>query len=812
MNDVLFDQMSQLSLSPSRSRMRMTPTPWTRLQMPTTEWCDLKVVETPNLNVLNMMLDMNRDDPSVRSSLTRMQNYENMMRSNGGSMEVVYRQNDYSEDSDGGYMGAKKIGRSYTNSALQRFPSKIINTMYKRTNVEVDIKSSYSSMLSQAFRHLDLPALESYVDDSDGIYRGFHRTLGMDKHKVKKMVNSIICSFPDTPGDYGIGFGDIDLLRSISEHPFVTGFKADLHKMASDLERTYPGFYDVCKKHGDRNGNSKVAGLAFSYLASDMEHSVMRTIISNYYQEGPIENLVWRFDGILIPESKIIGRSWEQECSMLSNLVLDKLGIRVSFKIKSLQENSLGISIPTEELQDVSGYNRWKREHENIWCRIKNPPGYLMKLSGRNNYVHINDVGFKHNTMEQSPDFIKQWKADPTKRSFEAKTFMPPPMICPSNMFNTYGGIEASFLPENAHPVSLDIYMKHVDNLVGNLHQNHPENVEYFHNWIAHLIQKPGEKTRTMIHIRSTPGVGKDLFAIILEKVIGEPLVHRTGILSQVMGKSSVHQEGKILMVISELSYTDSAPHMETFKDHITSARLSVNAKYISEYSTVSCTNWLTFSNNFGAMPVSVDDRRMVVFTANGAHSNKSEYFDPLIEFMNDISNIRAIYDFYMQRDISGFNPVEDRPITEGHKQMAQGSSMNPVIPFLKKAIPVWKSNAVAFASRDYTLLDGEILRISSSILMGDFQIYVQENAFKNLDSKHKVVCFGYKCLQEFNAQSEKFVSEHVTTLFENTKSHGNRFWKIDLPGFQRFIEHTFSDIMGDDDDDDSGYAHGFHP
>lgn len=807
---------SQLSVSsPTRSRMRMTPTPWTRLNSVTPEWPVLKVIEKPSLAILRMMLDMNRDDPTVASSATRMEQYENFMKNADGSMEVSYRQNDYSIDATTDYCGVKKIGRAYTNSALQRFPAKVVNTLFKRTHVEIDITSSYSSMLSQAFRHLSLPALTSYVEDSDSIYQGFNRDLGMSRDQVKKMINAMICSYPDVPGDYGLGFGNVDLLRDVVDHPFVYAMKKDLEKMGQDLQQSYPGFYDLCVKHGESNGNKRAEGLGFCFLASDMEHSVMRIVIENYYPVGPIEDLVWRFDGILLPESLIGNRSWEEESSSISNMIMDKIGIRTSFRIKSLQENSLGISISPSELMDTSGYGKWKKEFEKRWLILENPSCYLLKLSGRNNYMMNNDQGFKHNTGGNSPVFIKQWKDDPNRRKFEARTFMPPPMICPPNMFNTYNGIEADFIPENVVHVNIDIWLRHLDILVGNLYQDQCANSDYVHKWIAHVLQKPGEKTRTMIHIRSTPGVGKDVAGTILERMIGSSLVHRAGVLSDICGKSSVHQEGKILVIVSELSYSDSSPLMEKLKDIITSPSLKVNAKYIAEYSTVSCVNLITFSNSFGAMPVSADDRRMVVFTANGAHANKSAYFGPLLEFMKDQANIRALRDYYMGLDISGFDPVEHRPITEGYKEMVQNSTTNPMIGFFKKAIPIWMMNTSIANNNDYKKLPGDLLRIRVGLLWDDFTLHAQECGFKNLDSKNKLVQFGSKMMGELNGMTEKFLTAPNRKMIDAVKTNNVRFYKIDLAGWERFMESIFNenDVDGEEDEmGGSGYARGFVP
>jgi len=797
--DMPTGMMLSPSSSPLRRRPRMDRFTWNRLIFHDDRhtYTNLKIVETPSVPILRMMLDMNGDDPDVRRSRESMERYLSLSGSCATTAE--YEQKDYSDHGVVEYGGCVKIGRAYSKSYLQHMPSKLLNTVYKNTHVELDMRGSFSTMLFSAFKHLEIPAIEAYANDPDGIYDGMRREYGIGRDKVKKIVNSMICGHPSIPSDYGVGFSDMDLLRGLGECAFIGGLKKDLAAISAAIQEDYTGFYKFCSSYNRAKNTDRVSGVAMSFLASDMEHAVMRFVIKKLYGDSA-ENVVWKFDGVLIHQEKIGGRTWADFERFVSNCVMEELGIRVVFKVKSLQENSLGISLSQQELADATGYAAWKVKFERSFFRLMDPPVFC-QLFDDGVMLELNDSQFKHNTLEQPQEYLTTWKVDKSKRLYERKDFAPPPLVSKSNSYNMYRGLAAELLPSNDEPRDISIYKRHVDILMGNVNGDKPSLSEYFHKLIAQKIQKPGLKWRVMPFIRSTQGVGKDVWAAFISKIFGYNYVHKACAVGDVMGKSSAHQEGKLLVVFSEMSYADTSLHMEDLKDAITADYVVVKKKYVNEYKIRQTTDFIGFSNNFGAIQVDQGERRLFVVTSSGLYANDHEYFTPLLEWMGKQENQRAVYDFYMDMDVENFDSSAARPVTEDHKEMAC-SNRTTLDNFLMVSIPSWIRYAREVEGQDYQISEHGILRIKASIILDCFMQYAQEIKIQKCENKASMTQFIHRQMKELNAKTEKYLQPGSKEMLWNLKSNGVRYKRIDYVAWERYKESLSEDVDDVPDDE----------
>lgn len=805
-NDIDSAEMlrSSSSSSPPRQRVRLNRFVWDRFvnAETATTYKKLRVTERPSVALVRMMLEMNGDDQDVARNRGALERYAEYVR--GGENKIEYEQKSYDNVEVNGYHGVRKIGRAYTKCFSQQMPSKLLNTMYKGTHVELDIRSSYSTMLYQAFKHLEIPAMRAYVESPDDVYDGMRRHYNLKKDQTKKLINGMICGYPDIPSDYGLGFGDMDLIRDVGECSFVDALKLDLGKIKGALELEYPGFYAFCDKYAKMKSDTTgdhTAGVAMSFMAADMEQSVMRHVIKKLYGDD-VKDTVWRFDGILIHQSLIGSSSWGDFEETMTEYIQDKMGIEVQFKTKSLAENSLGISLSPQELGDKIGYGAWKSNFEKRFFRLSNPPVFCQVLNN-GSILDLNESQFKHNTSEMHPEYIKAWRSDIDKRMYECKDFAPPPCTPLRDSFNMYRGLEAELWPANDREVSIDPYLRHVDVLMGNVNRDKDHLSAYFHKLIAQKIQKPGQKWRVMPFIRSTQGVGKDLWADFMSKIFGFDYVHKACAVGDVMGKSSAHQEGRLLVIFSEMSYGDTSIHMEELKNAITSEYVVVKKKYVNEYKIRQTADFIGFSNNFGAIQVDQGERRLFVVTASGLFANDHDYFAPLLEWMDQQENQRAVYDYYMAIDVEGFDSSAERPITEDHKEMAS-SNRTTLDMFLSKAIKMWKG----FASYDhdgvYKYSDCGILRVTTNVFLNDFCAYAQELKINKAENKSSMMHFVSRQVKELNAKTEKYLQPGSKTLIYDYKSHGIRYKVIDYIAWERY-KNSWSDDAQEDGENGQG-------
>ena len=792
---VRFDRVDDDRTTMLAFKKQKTDFMWRRLQKSSPAFKPLTVKEKSDMVLLKMMMDMNRDDPAVAASMTEMDSlYTSMIRGHG-ERNVRYGQVTLGGDAKQlGYEGATEVGRAFTSSVLPRFKRRITNTLFKQTHVEIDIKCSYPTMLAKAFEGAGLTALKVYADDPNGVYDGFAKE-GVRRELVKEMVLKTVCSYPRKLPSFGVDFSEVEACRVFDGHKFVEGLWEDLGKMSAYMKEHYGPFFSMVVAHGVAKGKAGDTsdGVAFSYIAQDMEHSVMRCVIDKLYGSEP-EDMVWLFDGILARHAVMEGKPNDEFCADLSRCVKEKLGLDVKFGIKDLHGNSLPISIGNQEMRELSGYGAWKAGFEKRWFRLTNPPVYCMILPDGTVLDH-NDTQFKHNTMEENQDMIKTWKADPHKRMFVCKDFAPPPVVKISNSYNTWPGFAAEKLPEAEEGYDLGPYLRHVKMLMG----NKDEYADYFNKLMALKFQFPGSGWRVMPFIRSTPGVGKDVWFDFISRIMGSALTCKLTRVGDLMDKSSHLMESKLAICFSEAEFSDSSRHMDALKDAITSDKLTVKKKYVNEYVIRSCAVFIAFSNNFGAFNVPVDDRRFFCVTADGSFANNPDYHRPLIEYLDKEETAAAVFKYYMELDVSDFDPSGERPVTETFKEMAT-STLSLFDIMLKKGFHIWLANARCCPADGLRVENENVLRVPVKIIWQDFQQVALDAKVNKADSMNAMSQFGTRLMSESAERIQRFKSiDSWDKAIQDYKSHGKRFKKFDIMAVQRYI----TEMLGGEDDDE---------
>lgn len=751
----------------------------------------MKLKEKPRLSILRMMMDMNRDDEDVARSLRKLEEYETEMNECRGERDVLYEQKVVVGD-DLCYGGARKLGRAYTRSLLNWFPRKIVNTLYKASHVELDMVNAQPTMLYNAFAsHLDIDALGCYVRDPEAIRDGFRREFRMSKKDVKVAINAVIASHPKTVWDFGLD-GDMDKVRVFAEHPFVRGLKDDLDRMAKTMRELYPEFMDAMHERAREQGKlDRVDGLAFTYLAADMEHCVMRRVIEWL---GADNDMVWYFDGVIIPEKLLAGKTFQVFTREVSNHVQEAMGMEVSFHIKSLQENSLAWSMPLEEVVHCDEYNVWKHTFEKSWARLTTPPKFM--LFAGEGYHLLDRMGFNHVTMAEKPEFIKRWLADPSKRQYIGIEFAPPPLVSRAGHFNTWLG----FAAEEMEPIDdadevmrrCELYQWHVQLLMGDDSQY----TDYFHKLMAYKIQNPGYNWGVMPFIRSTQGVGKDQWFKFISYIVGTKYCLSVTNISDVMGRNSGLIENKLFVSFSEVAYDDSKRHEEDLKKLITDNRMVVERKYVPQYENRMTSCLLAFSNNYGALRISADERRFFCVTASGLYANVPAYHRPFHEYINEPKNQRAVYQWLRDYPLGDFNPMNDRPITNTFVEMAEATK--PVMDsFMMERFDNYVQAARMHSDFDLAMVGDGLLKMSASHLWDEFGSFIAELKIASFDSRSKIEKFGARQLAELKSRLERHQVIQGRKVVENPRSKNCRFWVFDIQAMKNYL----SFLKNQDDD-----------
>lgn len=737
--------------APSSNRQRQTYL-WTRFTNARETQKNIVLHEKPNRAILKILLDMNGDMPEIKDSRDMLVKYLKMANDFAGDVKATYTQNDYSEFAPPSYKGSVKLGRSYPKLAACYMPSIVANTMWKMTHVELDIKASFPTMLVSIFRNLDLPFLSQYSRDSTLIVNEASRSLGLGKADIKKIVNAAICAYPTYAKDLGVSGLEQDQLDEIRHHRFFVDLDKDLKSIAEFVEEHYPDFMEMvknkCKADKKGRGLKHVVGVALSYFAGDAENLVMRRVLRYLKRLDPelYDDMVWKFDGLLVNEEKL-GNALES-LEDLSTYVLNKTGITVQFAKKPPQ-NVIQLCVAPQELDMLSRYDRWKTGFENEYALFKKPAGYVRMWP--EGVQHLTKGEFDIMVAVEDQEMIKRWKADPDRRTFIGQSFSPPPLPLEEGYYNTWKGFDAERIPEPEEPVDLKPYMDHVSLLMG----GDEAAIDYMHKLLAFKFQNPGELWRVMVFIRSPQGVGKDIWLDFLFSVVGKQYGVRLSKVGDLAGQYNSLMENKLFVGFSEMDPKDCYENMDSLKDMITCERVSIKKKYVASYDTNNSACFIGFSNNFNAIKVTADDRRVFSVTASGRYANKPEYHLPLIAFLKRQDVKRAVFDYYMNLDIGDFNPSGDRPVTETMLDM-RDDSLGAGDVFVKSHFHLWLRQARGRFD-GISLIEDGYMKIPVRTVYDHFAVMANDMKYQDTDSKRKMDKMAKKVLTEVASRVEGF-------------------------------------------------------
>ena len=294
---------------------------------------------------------------------------------------------------------------------------------------------------------------------------------------------------------------------------------------------------------------------------------------------------------------------------------------------------------------------------------------------------------FKYNRRTDSFDpvdsqFINRWMHDTTTPVYKTMNFYPNIKECPDDVFNMWTDLPIKSIPLDSDADTSLLY-EHLNMLLFN-----KENVDWFLNWLAHIVQFPHIKTQVCpVLYDPINGTGKSMVAEkYLEKIIGIYKMIVTCRTNDVFG-TYTNTQGKLLCVFNEARGKDTYELHDIIKDSITCEHMMMNQKYISAVQIKDYMNYIITSNNLNSVKIEDSDRRFMVIKTNSAKRGDVEYFKRLLIDLNDVVIMRKFYEELMARDLSNFSASLDRPKSEIMELMKEDN-----VDFIIEFVKYWKA------------------------------------------------------------------------------------------------------------------------
>lgn len=596
----------------------------------------------------------------------------------------------------------KEYGRLFPkgNGSFCFMRKKLRNTIMNGEYLDFDLHNCHVSILVDILRNHfpdeDWSSLEAIRDRREELCAHYH----VPKQHWCSMLNG---KRADLPGDN-----------------FIDGLKICIKRARFFIIQRNPQLYKQVKSKLSAEDMWNVDGKFMSAYLSEIETRLISDLVELCFREtdllkykGKSAVYSYEFDGFkLLKQNVEAFGGVDVLLETLNGRIREKWGFaNVTMVCKPMEEGydiEEYLKEAREELANEEEEHLKKRaktgeaekeEHDEVYLetkrdfedttseefhfKLKNPFSFVRVRKGViQPFMRARLLDFYENHPVKG--FIRQWVADSSILTYETMDMLPPPLICSPDIFNLYGGlaIERDTMNVNLMDLSaeelesakrgVELILDHMRNQVG----GEEVAVKYLLDWVALKIQQPGRRADVGLVFISDQGSGKNtLWDYIGETLLGQQYYYLSCESSRLFSRFSEGLRNKLLIVFNEVSAKQTVEHSETLKSRITDATVDYECKGVQPVTLRNCANWVFLSNKQYVVKVEATDRRYAFFHSVNDHCNDREnYFIPLLKAMKDPVVNKMLYNILMERDVTKFDPVGDRPLTQAYRDAKQQS------------------------------------------------------------------------------------------------------------------------------------------
>jgi hypothetical protein len=192
---------------------------------------------------------------------------------------------------------------------------------------------------------------------------------------------------------------------------------------------------------------------------------------------------------------------------------------------------------------------------------------------------------------------------------------------------------------------------------------------KWFLDWLAYPIQNPGAKMKSCALFHGRQGTGKTILGEIVSRIYGENAhtVDDAKLLSQ-FNTWARHRQ----FICGDEIGVKVRKAADLMKGFITRELVSINSKFVQEYTIRDCMNYYFTSNHPDAAYLEEDDRRHFVIKVPDTPKPQA-FYDRLGKFLEG-DGPAWVMRFLLDRDLKEFNPDARPPLTAAKAAMIDTS------------------------------------------------------------------------------------------------------------------------------------------
>ena len=232
-------------------------------------------------------------------------------------------------------------------------------------------------------------------------------------------------------------------------------------------------------------------------------------------------------------------------------------------------------------------------------------------------------------------------------------------------VFNLYSPPTLARTPGDPSP-----WTSHVERLFGS-------DAGHIFRWLAHRVQRPGEKANHALILGGSQGIGKDTLLDPVKQAIGPWNWSETS-PQQVLGRFNGFLKSVIMRVSEarDLGTSDRFAFYEAMKTYVAAPpdALRIDEKFTPEYMVPNVCGVIYTSNHRDGIPLPEDDRRhFVAWSGLSKESFPEDYWRGLYGWFAAGGN-EAVAGHLATLDLAGFDPKAPPPRTVAFHEIVGGS------------------------------------------------------------------------------------------------------------------------------------------
>lgn len=548
-------------------------------------------------------------------------------------------------------------GRMYTeNASYVTLPGEIRNYLAKDFYSDVDIRNCHPSILHQDmisfYKDGLIETRSEFIEDYV-----LRRNETMSRFNFNK-TDFIKCMYTESK-NYS------------NENTFLKEVNKYINDVILPVYITkYNSIYQESVDSYKSSGNySNQAG---SFLASVLQ-SIERRIITTAYKYVTCDHSpklkvgAIPYDGIMIEQGKTI------KFQKISDYVRDKTGYVIEFVEKPMTHPTIDKIIEETNNSNESKYITWKSSWEKYFFFVNYEKGSIM--CERNGDL----VPFKkHEVKDLIPastdlghlfddEMFEKWYRDPCKRAYDNFDFFPEPMVCPSNIYNTWKGFSRSSNTSEFSENHIQDIWNTYDEFYNHLARNDPKVKEYLIQMDAHLIQKPGIKPGVCIIMKGKQGAGKGTRGRLLNALISDDYFYSTGDSDKVLGRFTKPVSKKLVLELDECVSNKMFESSARLKNLITEKTYTIEGKGESAYNENSFCRVVGNTNYENPVKIEASDRRYVILEVDTIDPQLAVSINALIDNDESVQVLFQKLANYPLKYKSMYDFQENRPLTDAY-------------------------------------------------------------------------------------------------------------------------------------------------